>query len=183
MKTKLTIVALLIAVSTLALGEDKPAEPAARMDTHTTTATIDVIDYQARLITLKDEDGNYDTLYAGPEIKRFNELKVGDKITFTSTESVVLKLKKPGEAAAAASAKDPEVSRGTGPKPSGSIKQQETATVLIKAIDPKVPAVTVQAEDGRTMSFKIENKDLIKDIKPGDRVEITYTTALMISVK
>jgi hypothetical protein len=45
------------------------------------TATVEAIDHDARLITLKDKDGNVETLEAGPEIKRFNELKVGDTVT------------------------------------------------------------------------------------------------------
>ena len=53
----------------------------------------------------------------------------------------------------------------------------------MKAIDAKVPSVTVLTEDGRTVSFKVEDKKNLKDVKVGDKVEITYTEAVMISVK
>jgi hypothetical protein len=43
---------------------------------------IDFIDYPSRLITLRDSDGNVDIMLCGPEIQRFNALKVGDKVTF-----------------------------------------------------------------------------------------------------
>jgi Cu/Ag efflux protein CusF len=33
------------------------------------------------------------------------------------------------------------------------------------------------------MDFKVDDKKNIKDVKVGDKVEITYTQALMISVK
>jgi hypothetical protein len=41
----------------------------------------------------------------------------------------------------------------------------------------------VLTEDGRTASFKIDNKDNIKGLAVGDKVEITYTEAFMVSVK
>jgi len=60
-----------------------------------------------------------------------------------------------------------------------TFRYQET----IKAIDEKVPSVTVLTEDRRTVSFKVDDKNNLKDVKVGDKVEITYTEAVMISVK
>ena len=65
----------------------------------TETATIVAIDSTNRLITLKDKDGITDTIYAGPEVKRFSELKVGDIVTFRYHESVVYAIQKPGDKA------------------------------------------------------------------------------------
>jgi Cu/Ag efflux protein CusF len=63
------------------------------------------------------------------------------------------------------------------------LSQQLTATVTVEAIDPKVPSVTVTTEDGRTMSFKVDDPKLIEGVKTGDKVDITYTAAIMITVK
>ena len=63
------------------------------------TATIVAIDSTNRLITLKDKDGITDTIVAGPEVKRFSELKVGDSVTFRYYESVVYAIQKPGDKA------------------------------------------------------------------------------------
>ena len=43
--------------------------------------------------------------------------------------------------------------------------------------------MTVLTEDGRTVSFKVDDSKNLKDVKVGDKVEITYTQAFMISVK
>jgi Cu/Ag efflux protein CusF len=43
--------------------------------------------------------------------------------------------------------------------------------------------VTITTEDGKTMSFRVEDKKLLKGLQAGDRVVITYTTAVAISVK
>jgi Cu/Ag efflux protein CusF len=75
------------------------------------------------------------------------------------------------------------VVRSTGPKPGATISEQLMATVKVKAIDTKVPSVTVESEDGRTLSFKVDDKKNLKGVNVGDKVEITYTSAVMITVK
>ena len=116
-------------------------------------------------------------------MKRFDELKVGDTITMRYYESIAYAIRKPGQPSVLPAATGPKITRGQGARPSGTIAQQETATVTLKAIDPKVPSVTVLTEDGRTVSFKVEDEKNLKDVKVGDKVEITYTEAVMISVK
>ena len=75
------------------------------------------------------------------------------------------------------------MTRGTGPRPGGTIAQQATASVTVKAIDAKAPSITVLTEDGRTLDFAVENKKNLDGVKPGDKVEITYTQAVTIAVK
>jgi hypothetical protein len=147
------------------------------------TAKIEAIDKTARLVSLKDQDGETDTIYCGPEVKRFDELKVGDTVTFRYYESVAYEIRKPGQPSSLPAQTGAGVTRGTGPRPSGTVAKQETARVTVKAIDAKVPSVTVLTEDGRTVSFKVEDKKNLKDVRAGDKVEITYTEAVMISVK
>jgi Cu/Ag efflux protein CusF len=147
------------------------------------TAKITAIDHDARMVTLEDEEGDTETIYAGPEVKRFNELKVGDTVTFRYYESVVSRVRKAGEPAPGKASGTPTLVRGTGAKPSGTLSQQLTATVTVKEIDPKVPSMTVTLEDGRSMSFKVEDKKNLEKVKVGDRVDVTYTAAVTISVK
>ena len=52
-----------------------------KSNTVSAVATIQAIDATKRVLTIKDESGVEDTVYVGPEVKRFNELKVGDKIS------------------------------------------------------------------------------------------------------
>jgi Cu/Ag efflux protein CusF len=146
----------------------------------TETATIVAIDSTNRMVSLKTEDGTVETIYAGPEVKRFAELKVGDKVTFRYYESVVFSIQKPGD-------KPPvnapaSLVRSQGPKPGGTLSEQMTAVVTIEAIDQAVPAVTIKTEKGETMHFKIEDKSNLKGVKVGDKVQITYTQALAVSV-
>ena len=121
-------------------GDQDPSRSAA-------TATIQAIDSTTRAITLRDETGVEDTYVAGPEMKRFDELKVGDTVKMTYTESVVLQVRKAGGAAAgttgakpAASTLDAAVTRGKGALPGVTAAVQDKMTVTVKSID-RVPAV------------------------------------------
>ena len=76
-----------------------------------------------------------------------------------------------------------KIARSEGPRPGGTISKQETATVTLTAIDQNVPSVTVLTEDGRKASFRVDDKKNLEGVKVGDKVEVTYTQAVMISVK
>jgi len=179
MKRTLAVLATLLVLPVVALAQ----KPVTQTEATELTTRIEAIDKTARLVTLKDKDGETETIYCGPEVKRFDELKVGDTITVRYYESIAYAIRKPGQPSGLPAETDTKITRGQGARPSGTIARQETATVTIKAIDAKTPSVTVLTEDGRTVSFKVEDKNNLKDVKVGDKVEITYTEAAMISVK
>jgi hypothetical protein len=147
----------------------------------TVTAAIVAIDSTNRLITLKTADGATETIVAGPDVQRFSELKVGDVVTFWYYESVVYAIQKPGEKPPVAAAAG--MVRSTGPRPGGTLSEQLTAVVTVQAIDAKVPSVTVKSEDGNVISVKVDDPKNIVGLKVGDKVQITYTRALAISVE
>ncbi|HYV20932.1 MAG TPA: hypothetical protein VFC25_18100 [Verrucomicrobiae bacterium] len=179
-KTSLTVAAVLLAAAPLFAADAKP-----KIETGTVTVktTIEAIDHAARTVTLKDKDGNYETLTAGPEIKRFDELKVGDKVSFKYTESVAVRIRKPGDPVQANSDGQPAIVRGATEKPSGTMTQQVTASVTVKAVDTKNSSITFMGEDGHSVSVRVEDKSLVKNVHPGDKVEITYTNALLVAVE
>ena len=179
MKRTLAVLAALLVLPVVALAQ----KPVTQTDTTELTTKIDAIDKTARLVTLTDKQGDSETIYCGPEVKRFDELKVGDTVTFRYYESIAYTIRKPGQPSGLPAETGPTITRGKGARPGGTIAQQETATVTVKAIDTKVPSITVLTEGGHTTSFKVEDKKNLADVKVGDKVEITYTEAVMISVK
>jgi hypothetical protein len=180
MRMTAIMLAAVCAVPCVVLAQPKPVTQTEGVEM---TALIDAIDYTARLVTLRTKDGETETIHVGPEVKRLAELKAGQTVTFRYYESTAYVIRKPGQTAPAPGTGDPKMERGKGAKPSGTIAQQETATVTITAIDAKVPSVTVLTEDGRKVSFKVDDKKNIEGLKVGDKVDVTYTEAVMISVK
>jgi Cu/Ag efflux protein CusF len=147
----------------------------------TATATIKAIDQATRSVTLRAENGDEDTFTVGPEVTRFNELKVGDTIKATYYESLVFQLRKPGAPAATTGA----VAGGGRLKdaPGAAVGTQETTTVTVKAVDMNVPSITVETADGRTLTRKIADKKNLEGVNPGDTIDITYTQALVVAAE
>jgi Cu/Ag efflux protein CusF len=178
---KMTMVTAALAALLFAPVARAAQKPVSIGETLTKTATVVAIDKTARMVTLQGKEGFVVDVLCGPEVQRFDALKVGDTVTFRYHESVVSAISRPGE-----KPKDPlstRVTRTPGAKPGGTIAQQQTAAVTIEEIDPKIPSVSVKTEGGNKMSFKVEDKKNLEGYKVGDKVNITYTQALAVSVK
>lgn len=157
-------------------------EPITKVNMLKMTAEITGIDSTKRTVTLRDDMGNEDEFAVSPNMQRFNELKVGQKVNITYYESLVLQVLRPGQQGLGDSS-EAALNRAKSALPAGTLATQEKRTVTVKTIDPSVPSVTVTTEDGRTVTRKIEDKSLLERVKPGDRVDITFTRALITSVE
>jgi hypothetical protein len=149
-------------------------------DTVTVSGTVEAIDHASRVLTLKDEGGEFVTVDVPADAKRFPEIKVGDKITARYYDNVTVRLKKPGETAV--NAREAAVTPGTGAKPGMTVAAQRTMTAKIEAIDPKVPSITFAGPKGWKYSRRVMDKDVLKQVKVGDQVDFTWTEAVMIEV-
>jgi hypothetical protein len=171
-----TILAVLISVS--GVSAQKPVNVG---DAVTESFTIEAIDRSLRIVTLKDKEGTLEEIYCGPEVTRFDALKVGDRVTFRYYESVASAIRRPGTAPRPTESAG--ITRTPGDRPGGTVAAQQTATVTIQAIDPKVPSVTVKSDKGRVLSFRVQDAKNLEGYKVGDTVEVTYTQALAVSVE
>jgi Cu/Ag efflux protein CusF len=162
-------------------GQDQSGKTVTKQNQVTATATIKAIDPATRSVTLRAENGDEDTFTVGPDVTRFDQLKVGDTINATYYESLVFQVRKPGAAGAASGA----VAAGGRLKdvPGGAVGVQQTTTVTVKAVDMNVPSITVVTADGRTLTRKIAEKKNLEGVSPGDRIDITYTQGLVVSAE
>jgi hypothetical protein len=178
--TRLFLAAVVGALVVLTPSVSLAQRPISMGDAVTDTFTITAIDQNARLVTLANKDSLSMDVYCGPEVQRFNELKVGDRVTFRYYESLVTAISRPDTAKPGDSS---AVVGTTGNRPGGTISTQRTVRVSIEAIDSTVPSVTIRTPSGNRMSFKVADKKNIEGYKAGDQVDITYTQALAVSVE
>jgi hypothetical protein len=148
-------------------------------DTRTVSATVEAIEQSRRQLTLKNEDGHYEVLTVPSRVKRFDTLKVGDKVKVRYYENVVFRLKAPGEQDADASTAG--VTPAGGEKPAGTVASQRTITATITDIDPKTPSITFKGPNGWTYSTHVHDKDALAKVKVGDKVVVTWTAAALVS--
>jgi len=132
-------------------------------------------------MTLRNEKGEEDTYSVGPDFTRFSELQVGDMVKMTYYESLVLQIRNSGQPGR--STLDAAATAGKGSLPGGTAAVLQQTTVTVKAIDLSVPLITVSTSDGRTVTRKVEDRSKLEGVKAGDRIDITYTSALLTSVE
>jgi Cu/Ag efflux protein CusF len=178
---KRSVVAFLWVVLALALAAGAPAQiKEVPGETVTASGTVEAIDHTSRVLTLKDEDGEFVTIDIPAGARRFDEIKVGDKVTARYYDNVTVRLKKPGEAAV--NAGEAAVTPGSGAKPGATVAAQRTMTAVVEAIDPKVPSITFKGPKGWKYSRRVADKDVLKQVKVGDQVDFTWTEAVTIEV-
>ena len=144
------------------------------------TVTVVALEQSSRTMTVRDDKGIYETIEAPPGLKGFDSLKVGDTITVRYYQNVVIRLKKPGEPAV--DVDSAALTRGTGERPAGTVASQRTITATVTAMDPKTQAVTVSGPNGYVYSRQVADKKAFAQLKVGDRLDMTWTDALLISV-
>jgi hypothetical protein len=147
-------------------------------ETQTISATVEAINVTTRTLTMKGPKGNYVDIVVPETVKRFSEIKVGDVLTARYYENLVIRKKQPGE-------KDVDtggeaVTPGGAAKPAGTAAKQRTITATITALDPKVPSITLSGPNKWTYSARIEDKKVLEQVKVGDKVDLTWTEALLL---
>jgi hypothetical protein len=144
----------------------------------TVTATVEAIESSTRQVTVRKPDGTDVTFYVPPEMKRFDQLKVGDKITGKYYDNVVIQVKQAGTADVNSAAGKLVPVEGA---PAGTMSYQRTITATITAIDPKTPSITFTGPNNWKYSSRVEDKEALSKVKVGDKVDITWTMALLMS--
>ncbi len=181
-----TVVATALAASpvlaqTGAVVAGKGPGAAAIAQTVKATATITAIDAATRAVTLKGPKGNEVVVTAGPEVKNFAQMKVGDQVDVEYVESLALELKKGGGAPVAATAKAGAAAAKPGERPAGMIGQQVTVVADVIDVNAETQVVTLKGPK-RTVELKVRDPEQFKLVKKGDQVQATYTEAVAIAV-
>jgi Cu/Ag efflux protein CusF len=170
----------IVAAVALAVLPAAATEPKVFTKVESLTATITAIDAATRHVTLKGPDGKSETIFVPETMTRFGELKVGDVVTFKYSQSLVLKLQKPGSVTAQNVAAG--IERGQGPRPGGKAAAEVTVVVTIVSIDAKAPSVTIKTEAGEVETLQVKDAKNLEGYKAGDKVAITYLESLAIDV-
>jgi Cu/Ag efflux protein CusF len=160
---------------------DKGPGVATAAQTVKVTATIIAIDPATRVITLKDPQGKEVALTAGPEVKNFAQMKVGDQVTAGYVEALTLELKKGGGKTVARTEQAGSAAAKPGERPAGAVGRQVTIVADVVAIDAATQTITLRGPQ-RTVDLKVRDPEQFKLIAKGDQVEATYTEAVAIEV-
>ena len=168
----------------LALSISSWAQEVKQLPTQTVTiaGTVATIDHAKRVVNIKTSDGKFETVDVPAGAKRFDELKVGDKVSLTYNNNVSARLKPPGEAAVD-TGNTTTTTAGQQARPGGTATVQRTMTVTVDAIDKSASSMTFSGPNGWKYSRHIVDPTVFDKVKVGDKIDITWNTDVTVAVQ
>jgi hypothetical protein len=164
--------ALFLAVALPCLAQVK------ELPTQTTTiaGTIETIDQAKRAMNIRTADGKFVAVNVPASVTRFNEFKVGDKVSATYNNNVIVRVKPPGEAPV-----DTVDTKESRTDTSGTQAMVRRMTASIVDIDRETSSISFEGPNGWKYSRRVVDPEVFAQVKVGDRVDITWNTDLTVS--
>jgi hypothetical protein len=149
-------------------------------------ATVVAVQAEKRLVSLRGADGRTLTVEAGPSVRNFDQIRVGDRVIAIYQEAIGFALQSPDVAAAAPEAGLVVGRAAPGQRPAAAAGRFARTTVVIESVDPKSHTVTFKGQDGLARAVPVatpEGREFASRLRPGDRVDVTWEEAVAISVE
>ncbi len=182
---------VLVAFSGLFFGAASVAPASAqnrsamRADVVEMRAVVESIDQKARTVLLREADGTLASLKIGPEVRNLPQVKAGDVVVLRYGEALIAQAMPRGAGMAQPQA---EAIAGRTPKgtlPGAAVADSVTARVKITAIDLQRNMVSFTGPQGGAQTVPVvhpEMQRLLRTLKVGDDVDVTFQRALAIRV-
>lgn len=159
--------------------------PREKMEQITMRGTVTEINPETREITLMDTEGGLNTVTAGEEVKRFDEISVGDVIEFDYYTYIKAEFREP----TAEELEEPiqvVVEEGIAPDdmaPGAAIGAVVKAVVTIEALNRPSMLATVSGPEGNYLSIPMEDAEFMTKLRIGQVLILTYAEAMAVSLE
>lgn len=145
-------------------------------------ARVEAIDKAARTLTLKGPSGRVVTLPAGPEVRNFDRIEVGDMVNVEYTEALALELK-PGSGIRERVESAGAVGAPEGSRPAGVVGQRLKIVAEVVSVDSVNRTVRLRGPQGGVVDLVVRDPAQFARVKVGDQVEATYAEAIAVAVE
>jgi hypothetical protein len=193
MKIKFVPIALavtaLLAGPTLVMAQAPAAPNAMVVDALVTDnlfqlyeGTVTKIDKKTRTIFFKNSEGE-SKFVAGPEIKNFDQIKTGDRLSVTYEIAVAIELiKTKSDGIRSKVETSTEITSKPGEKPTRTISNTTTIIADIINVDRAKKLVSVKGPSGKVTVVTVKNPLLLADVNVGEQVRVIYFDAMAGSI-
>lgn len=172
---------LAAAPRTAAAQEPMPSHDVTR--TINATATVENVDRQHRELTMRKTDGSLLTISVPESMSRFDQLKPGDRVDVAYNSALAVEMHRPGSATA--TVQRHSMQQSPGKRPGGVAARQRTGVVEVVSVDPDRNEITIMNPTGQNRTITVrdpEYQKMLRTLAPGDRLDVTYTEAVAVSV-
>lgn len=140
------------------------------------------IDKKTRTITFKNKEGE-SKFVAGPEIKNFDQIKKGDRLSVSYELAVAIELIKTKSDGVRSKVETNTVtSSKANEKPSETIANKTTITADIVEVNRDKKLVSVKGPGGKVTTVTVKNPALLADVNVGEQVKVIYYDAMAASI-
>lgn len=164
----------------------EPPAPVSREEKIELTASVEAINRETRMLALRGQEGRLATVYAGPEVRNFDQIDIGDEVVVTFYAAIGAEVSKPEQATKGVQQEGAVLRAAEGARPAGAVAQMMTTTVVIDSVDKSMNTVSFKRQDGLMRVLAIEDpkaQAFIHELKRGDMVTVTYMEAVAVSVR
>jgi hypothetical protein len=183
------LAAALLAGSTLVIAQVPATPNAVVVDAAVTNnifqlyeGSVTKIDKKTRTIFFKNREGE-SKFVAGPEIKNFDQIKKGDRLSVTYELAVAIELiKTKSDGIRSKVETSSETTSKAGEKPTRTITNTTTIIADIIAVDHAKQLVSVKGPSGKVTVVTVKNPQLLTDVNVGEQVKVIYFDAMAASI-
>ena len=147
-------------------------------------ATITAVDPKTREISIQGPKGMA-TVVAGPEVRNFDKLHVGDTVVVSYYQGIAAQMAKGGQKMTEPAVSTFGYRAKEGAPPGAGAGASMTSTVVIEDVDPTTHSVAFRSSDGSVHVISAQSPQMqqfVSTLKHGDVVQVTYTESLAVKV-
>jgi hypothetical protein len=152
----------------------------------TTTATVQSIDLDSRMVTLEGSDGRHTAVHVGPQVVNLPQVRPGDRVDVSRTEAVAIDITKAAAGLVPMATQTTEMAQAEpGELPSGEASVVTRITAQVVGLNPAEHKVMFIGPAGvvRTVFVKRPQvRQLLNQLQVGDMVQISFVEADAVSV-
>jgi len=147
--------------------------------------SVEAVDHEKRLITLKGPQGNVGVYEVGDQVKRLSEIKAGDKINAQYEVAATAELREPtAEEKTAPMVEVASGARGAADEPpAAAIARAVRAVTTIEALDRPGQTLTVKDPVEGLVTLHVEDPSVFDKLQVGQTIVVTFAETLALAVE
>jgi len=173
-KIWISFLAAALALPVLSMSADQPLT---RSQSTEARATVVAVDPHTRMVTLKGEDGKTFDVKASEAVHHLDQVKPGDVVSVTYTESLAFQVAPRGEKPQGVSQSAKRIEGGR------EVGRQLTTSFRINSYEQDTHILWGTTAKGETKKIVIEDpqaQERLAKLSPGDVVQVTYSESVAI---
>jgi hypothetical protein len=182
--TKITLALLALGLSfnsSLSLAETKTKEPTAIIEAvDIPLATVTAVNAETRQVSFRNDQGEISSIVAGPEVRNFAQIKVGDTLHIRMMQALLMEVRPKATLVTRTEVEKGMTAAPLGSQPGVATGSRISTTVTIQSLDKKKDFVKFTLPNGEVRSTTAKTaagKELLQTLKVGDQVDVVFTEA------